>query len=127
MSYQKIYVICDADQGGAQLLSPLRPDVVASFEGMLEPNGDFVGVVYPNEPTARMALEAISGVTVLPSHTGRGKLTADHKKRLDKVGHGAHGVGANDDGYTAAVKLHGYYKALTHPESRCMAALHPDV
>jgi hypothetical protein len=127
MSYQKIYVICDAAHGGAQLLSPLRPDVIASFEGMLEPNGDFVGVVYPNEATARTAIADIPGVTVLPSHTGRGKLTADHKKRLDKVGGGSHGIAANDDGHTAAVKLHGYYKSITHPESRCMAALHPDV
>jgi hypothetical protein len=70
MSYQKIYVICDADHGGAQLLSPLRPDVVASFEGMLEPNGDFVGVVYPNEPTAR---------TALPKHRRRHSAAVTHR------------------------------------------------
>jgi hypothetical protein len=126
MTHTKIYVICDAAKGGIELLASLRPEVLFSMEGMLEPNGDFVGVAYPNCATARERLEALEGVTVLPSHVSRGKLKPEHKQRLDKVGSGAHGIVASDDAHDAAAKLHGYYRGLAPAGSRCCAALDPD-
>jgi hypothetical protein len=126
MRHNKIYVICDAGLGGIELLAPLRPEVVWSMEGMLEPNGDFVGVVYPNAADARATLEATPGVTVLPPHVSRGKLKPEHKQRLDRVGNGAPGIQANDDGYEVARKLHAHYKGLAAPGSRCCAALDPE-
>jgi hypothetical protein len=83
-------------------------------------------VVYPNSPIARQVLETTTGVTVLPPHVSRGKLTAKHKARLDRVGNGAHGVQMGDDGHEVARKLHGHYRGLAAQGSRCCAALDPD-
>lgn len=125
-NHTKLYVICDAGMGGMELLAGLRPEVVWSMEGMLEPNGDFVGVVYPNTADARAVLEGTAGVTVLPSHVSRGKLKLEHKARLDRVAQGAHGIQANDDGHEVARKLHRHYRGIAPQGSRCCAALDPD-
>jgi hypothetical protein len=126
MKHTKIYVICDGAKGGIDLLAPLRPEIVHTHSGMLEPDGTFVGVVYPNEAIAREVLAQIDGITVLPSHISRGSLCEASKSKIDAIGAGAHGIEMSDDGYAVATKLHAYYKSISPPESRCRAALDPD-
>lgn len=127
MSHAKIYLICDGNKGGIHMLGQFQPHLIGPPNGMLEPDGTFVGVVHPNDPAAREMLDEVDGITVLPSHLTRGKLQAKHKSRLDSIGDGKHGIQANDDGYTVASKLHGHYKSLAAAGSRCCAVLHPDV
>lgn len=122
----KIYVICDGAKGGIHLLAPLQPEIIGAPNGMLEPDGTFVGVVYPNSGSARTELAAVDGITVLPSHLSRQQLDAHHHAAIAPIGGGAHEVNPDDTGYQAALKLHDYYQSVAPAGSRCCAVLHPD-
>jgi hypothetical protein len=109
-----------------QLLAPFQSESIGPPNGMLEPDGTFVGVVYPKHPAARAALDAVDGITVLPSHVSRGALQVKHIVALGKIAGGKHGVTARDDGYATALKLHDHFQTVAAEGSRCCAVLHPD-